>query len=199
MFLPRHAAVVCSALFAAMSLSACTQLQEPDEAVMTVRESPTPNTVTTTVKTTQSKAPAPAPAEGFGTERVEINDNKPGSYKVTGVRIGAHDTFDRLVFDIGGTGTPWIFAQYDDQPSQPGSGFDVPVNGGAALRILVRGVNDPYEAPQGSDGHAPSITDVVYQGVDEGDSTWYIGVDKKRPFKIEVIENPTRVVVDFQK
>lgn len=199
MFHARHVAVVCSTLFAAMSAGACSQLQEPDEAVMTLRESAPPNTITTTVETTEKAAPEPPVAHGFGTDRVEIRDHRDGSYKVTGVRIGAHDTFDRLVFDIGGTGTPWIFAQYDDHPSQQGSGFDVHVNGGAALLVLVRGVNDPYEAPQGSDGHAPSITDVVYQGWDEGDSRWYIGVDKKRPFKIEVIENPTRVVVDFQK
>ena len=195
----RRVGAVCSAFFAAISLSACSQLQEPDEAVMTLRESAPPNTITTTMETTEEAAPEPAAAEDFATDRVEIKDHLDGSYKVTGVRIGAHDTFDRLVFDIGGTGTPWIMAEYDDQPSQPGSGFDVPVNGGAALRVLVRGVSDPYEAPQGSDGHAPSITDVVYSGWDEGDSTWYIGVDKKRLFKIEVIENPTRVVVDVQK
>lgn len=210
MSLSRPTARIGSATALAVALAAalngCSQLAEPDEGVLTIRESAAPEPVThtnteivTVPASTSKPAPEAAVAEGFGTDLVEITDHKDGSYQVTGVRIGAHETFDRLVFDVGGTGTPWVYAKYDDNPSQPGSGFDVDVNGGAALRVLVRSVSDPYEDPDAPQGAAPSITDVVYQGVDEGDSSWYIGVDKKRPFKVEVLENPTRVVVDFQK
>ena len=46
---------------------------------------------------------------------------------------------------------------------------------------------------------AGNVSQVVHGGVFEADTQYVIGVDQARPYTVTVLENPTRVVVDFQR
>ena len=46
---------------------------------------------------------------------------------------------------------------------------------------------------------AGHVVNVVHGGVFEADTQYVIGLDQQLPFHVYVLENPTRVVVDFQR
>ena len=46
----------------------------------------------------------------------------PSQLMVVNVRVGSHEGFDRVVFDLVGSGEPGWFIDYTNKPSQQGSG-----------------------------------------------------------------------------
>ena len=46
---------------------------------------------------------------------------------------------------------------------------------------------------------AGGVTSVVHGGVFEADTQYIMGLDRERPYQVYIMENPTRVVVEFQK
>ncbi len=123
---------------------------------------------------------------------------------VTDVRAGAHDGFDRVVFDLGGTGTPGWSVEYVDAAVDEGSGEPVDVDGDAVLQILITGTGMPMDtgveeysgAPVDLDGE--SVEQVVYRFVYEGRTAAFAGLDEVKPFRVFALEDPARVVVDVQ-
>jgi len=127
---------------------------------------------------------------------------------VTDVRVAAHDRYDRVVFDLDGTGSgkPGWRVEYVDQASDDGSGHAVEVDGDAVLRVSLSGTAAPTDsgveefsgdriAPDGTE----SVDEIVYRYWFEGYTTAFLGIDEgERPFRVFLLENPTRVVVDVQ-
>ncbi|MFI8526642.1 hypothetical protein ACIGB8_19455 [Promicromonospora sukumoe] len=127
---------------------------------------------------------------------------------VTDVRVGAHDGYDRVVFDLDGTGSgrPGWRVEYVDQASDDGSGDAVRVDGDAILRVSLSGTATPMDSgvdefsgdriePSGTE----SIDEIVYRYWFEGYTTAFIGVDEaERPFRVFLLEDPLRVVVDVR-
>src|SRR6185312_16637783 len=64
---------------------------------------------------------------------------------VRDVRIGRQDGFDRVVFEVGGTGTPGWDVRYVDAPTSQASGAPVDVAGSAALQVAITGVGLPAD------------------------------------------------------
>lgn len=127
---------------------------------------------------------------------------------VTDVRVGAHDGYDRVVFDLDGTGSgrPGWRVEYVDQASDDGSGHAVQVDGDAILRVSLSGTATPTDSGVeefSGDRIEPedtgSVDEIVYRYWFEGYTTAFLGVDEgERPFRVFLLENPTRVVVDVQ-
>ncbi|MFE1593811.1 hypothetical protein [Nocardia sp. NPDC058705] len=131
-----------------------------------------------------------------------------GSGTVGNVRAGRHDCFDRLVVDIAGPATGYWVA-YTDQVTQDGSGYPVPLRGGAFLRVTV---NAPAYDHAGNSTYAPGqrteLVDVAgYQtfrqaswaGSFEGQSGLGLGVRARLPFRAFTVDGPgagSRVVID---
>jgi hypothetical protein len=123
---------------------------------------------------------------------------------VSDIRLGRHDGFDRVVFDVGGTGTPGWDVRYVDSASSQGSGEPVDVAGGAVLQVSLTGVGYPYET--GVEEFSPSrpltgadtevVTEVVFDATFEGTTVAFVGTTKKSPFRVYQLQNPTRVVVE---
>ncbi|MFI2366233.1 hypothetical protein [Promicromonospora sp. NPDC019610] len=127
---------------------------------------------------------------------------------VTDVRVAAHDGYDRVVFDLDGTGsgTPGWRVEYVDQASDDGSGDAVTVDGDAILRVSLSGTATPMDSgvdefsgdriePDGTE----SVEEIVYRYWFEGYTTAFIGVDDgERPFRVFLLEDPMRVVVDVR-
>lgn len=125
---------------------------------------------------------------------------------VTGVRVGKHDTFDRIVFDLQGTGAPGWFVEYTDNPAQQGSGHSIEYAGDTAINLNIDGTLMPFELgmedPQlgTTQGTDQVVTEVISQGTFEGRSQFVIGVrGPKHPFSVQVLQEPTRLVVDIHR
>ncbi|GAB2643732.1 AMIN-like domain-containing (lipo)protein [Nocardia goodfellowii] len=125
---------------------------------------------------------------------------------VTGVRIGRQAGYDRVVYDLGGPGTPGWTVQYADQATQDGSGKAVEVAGQSILEVRITGSAypfdsgvEPYAGPDpATDPIAPGIAGVYRTAVYEGITQSFIGVHADRPpFTVSTLSNPTRLVIDI--
>jgi hypothetical protein len=125
---------------------------------------------------------------------------------VTGVRVAQHAGFDRVVFDLGGRGSPGWDVAYVDGAVDDGSGERVDVDGESILSVRIRGTAMPmdsgveeYGGTNIDLGGTDAVEEVVYRFGFEGDTTAFIGVDDERaPFRVFALEDPKRVVVDIQ-
>ncbi|MCP3799157.1 hypothetical protein NLX83_07805 [Allokutzneria sp. A3M-2-11 16] len=71
-----------------------------------------------------------------------------------------------------------------EKPSQEGSGDAIAVKGKAFVRVIINDYNvggDSYSGPKRIQGEG-AVKEIVHGGYHAGQSTWYIGVDKKRAF-----------------
>lgn len=151
-----------------------------------------------------TEAPLPFPAN---TDQDTQDPSADAALTVTDVRVGHHDGFDRVVFELGGTGTPGWRVEYVDQPTDDGKGDVVAVDGDAYLQVMISGSGYPmdtgveeYAGPNpvraGDDGE---VEEVLLRGVFEGYTQAFVGVDdEQRPFRVFSLEDPTRVVVDVR-
>ena len=123
---------------------------------------------------------------------------------VTEIRLGRHDGFDRVVFEVGGEGTPGWDVRYVDAAMSQGSGADVPVDGEAVLQVTLTGTGYPgdtgVEEWGGPDplraGGTEVVTEVVWDGTYEGTSVAFVGTTARTPFRVYLLEAPARVVLE---
>lgn len=123
---------------------------------------------------------------------------------VTDIRIGRHDGFDRVVFEAEGSGTPGWDVRYVESAQSQGSGADIDVDGGAVLQVTVSGVGYPadtgVEEYAGPDrlavGDTEVVSEVVWDSTFEGTSVAFVGATEELPFRVYLLEDPARVVVE---
>lgn len=136
----------------------------------------------------------------------EVADGTPPPVSVTDVRLGDHDGFDRLVFEIGGPGQAGWDIRYVDEARAAGSGQAIDVGGKAILAVSLGNIALPPDAPAGVQpwdgpgrlqmtGDGP-IVEVVDDTVFEGIHTFYAGVTDRQPFQVTRLGSPQRVVID---
>ena len=177
---------------------------------------PAPSTVTATgaVPTFSSAPPVTAgPSSPVPVPTVEPSlpyatagaSSTPGDslHQITGIRVGAHDTYDRLVVDFSGTtGRPWWRASYVPQFATQGEGRTVPMTGTGKLQLVV-GVTMPAASDTVVRGdqnlRTGSITGVYVDPFFEGQAQVLIGLDSVRGFRVFPLDGPTRIVVDIQR
>ncbi len=127
----------------------------------------------------------------------------PDGLTVTTVRAAAHDGYDRVVFELSGSGTPGWTAEYADSPSSQGSGEAVDVPGAVALQVTLQGTSYPYEsgATELARGAVAvsgtrTVAGVVYDATFEGTSVAWVGTGERAPFRVYALTGPSRVVVE---
>ncbi len=135
----------------------------------------------------------PDTAEASAGARVTVSD----------IRIGRHDGFDRVVFEVGGEGTPGWDVRYEDQASSQGSGDAVEVAGEAVLQVTVTGAGYPYETGVEEVQRGPlsasdteTVTETVFDSTFEGTTLAFVGTKAQAPFRVYLLEAPTRVVLE---
>jgi hypothetical protein len=124
---------------------------------------------------------------------------------VSDIRIGRQDGFDRVVFEVGGAGTPGWDVRYVDTASSQGSGKPVDVAGDAVLQVTLTGAGYPYAtgveefSSSGplSAADTEVVTEVVFDATFEGTTTAFVGTTGRAPFRVYLLEGPTRVVVEI--
>jgi len=150
--------------------------------------------------------PAPADAAPCADESSWGTDPQDGGRAMTLaplylVRAGRHDCYDRVVFDLNGPADVGYTARYVPVVRAEGSGAPVPVEGRAALQVVVRGPiygtdnqgHRPWRQPPavGQDFVAPAnvagwgaLAEVSFAGSFEGQTTFAVGVRGEHPFRI---------------
>jgi hypothetical protein len=205
----RRAAVCPSLLLTTALLAACGN--------STPATSPSASTGEATSSSSASSAPtsaaASSAAEETGTDTPSFEgDTQPATREaladalltVSDIRTGRQDGYDRVVLELGGTGTPGWDVRYVDQASSQGSGDPVEVAGEAVLQVTVTGAGYPYDTgvdewagPNPLPGNGTqTVTEVVWDATFEGTSVAFVGTTGQAPFRVYALEDPTRVVVE---
>lgn len=148
-----------------------------------------------------------APLEGDpSTEPSQAEPDRGGTLAVTDVRVGAHDGFDRVVFEIAGEdGDVGWDVRYVDVPTSQGSGEEVAVAGNAYLSVSISGVALPPDLPPGvetftDDVEGPAdgiVVEVVHDSIFEGYHLFFVGLDTEAPYVVERLDDPQRLVIDL--
>lgn len=157
----------------------------------------------------QSKNPTIAPTGMLGEPKMEdqpLEMGEPANLVPISVRSGAHDGFDRVVIEFTGEGKPSWYTQYTDDPKAQGSGHSVDYPGNIALVVGVEGTPWP-STPEleeqfldtGSYPGADLVAGVEYHSTFEAQSQFIIGLNEKMAHSVTVLDNPTRLVIDFKK
>ncbi|TFV72598.1 hypothetical protein E4P39_16835 [Blastococcus sp. CT_GayMR19] len=142
----------------------------------------------------------------------EVNDPREDTEVVNDVRAGRHACFDRLVFDVGGQDTRFSTynVRYVPLVHQDGSGFPVPVRGGAVLQVILGApAHDQYgnsTVPTSSEmvdvAGFRTFRQVAFAGDFEGQTTWALGVRARLPFRVFTLtgtpqsDDTPRLVID---
>ena len=122
------------------------------------------------------------------------------------MRFGSHDGFDRVVFQVDGDLIGY-YITYGKPPFQGEASEEiVRVRGKAFVEISLYPVvssdenitaNERYAIRQ-SKVKMPIIRQVRQVEWFEGELRYVFGLNRRRPFRVQVFSNPTRLVVDFK-
>lgn len=123
---------------------------------------------------------------------------------VTDIRLGRHGGFDRVVFEVRGTGTPGWDVRYVDQASSQGRGDPIAVDGDAILQVTLTGMGYPHDTGVDewsgpdplSSGATKVVTEVAFDGTFEGTTVAFVGTSGRVPFRVYSLSGPTRVVLE---
>ncbi|MGW3816971.1 AMIN-like domain-containing (lipo)protein [Streptomyces sp. NPDC005046] len=144
---------------------------------------------------------------GWGSLPKSAADADTGS--LTNIRTGAHDCYDRMVFDVPTAGTEPIgyTVQYVDVFYQDPSGIRIPISGGAIIEIRVSApAYDPetHSATYPGRGGRPlpgvdltgyrTFRDAKFGASFEGVTQVGLGVRARLPFRVSQLSD--RLVVD---
>lgn len=141
------------------------------------------------------------------TEDVVRQSTKASADEVK-VSVGTHEGFDRLVFEFKG-GLPNYCVGYEEPPIQIMSGEEVKgIRGRAFITVSMspityseKNYNTPIERLK--EGQNPLrtalVSDVWSLGWFEGEFNYAVGLKARKPFRVLVLSNPSRLVIDFKK
>lgn len=146
--------------------------------------------------------PAPVRTEPFqGTTEPTVKERAGAPVAVLReVRAAEQQGFDRVVFELDGM--PGYRIGYVDRPVQCGSGEPVEVAGAARLQVQLVPAQAHTEAgePTVRDRERPLDLPVVKELEStcdfEADVTWVLGLASRRPYRVQELADPARLVVD---
>ncbi|SEL88786.1 hypothetical protein SAMN05444583_116122 [Rhodococcus maanshanensis] len=147
------------------------------------------------------------PNTAWSTDPQRADASDDARLTVSGLRVGGQDGYDRVVYELGGTGVPGWSVRYVDLAVQEGSGDVIPVAGEAILEVLITGSGYPfdtgvaeYDGPNPLPGGGSElVTEARISGVFEGTTQAFIGLESGgHPFTVSTLSDPTRLVVDIE-
>lgn len=122
------------------------------------------------------------------------------------VRVGEHEGYERMVFEIAGDELPGYRVTYTDKPSaQCGSGDPSKVAGKGWLEVRLSPAQAHDEAGKVTiaDRERHPKLEVVQEmelTCDfEGEVTWSVGVAERNKFRVLELSKPARIVIDVRR
>lgn len=211
---PAVPAVLCMIM-----LAGCASGQQGSpEPTATATKSPPPASPSPTSDVPGGESPVAGEADddtGPGADEVlsphintspDTGDREGPKMVVTDVRLGSHEGYDRVTFEVTGDGLAGWHVGYVEEARAQGSGFSIEVEGDAVLEVLLSNIAYPLEVPEGVEpwdgptrmhlhGSGP-VTEVVSDKIYEGYQTFFVGVSGEQPFQVRRFESPQRIVLD---
>ena len=144
-------------------------------------------------------------AQGWTADPTAVQLSAGSLATLRSVRESAHEGFDRVVFDFGERSMPNYRIEYVDSPQhQCGSGQEVRLKGGAWVAVELQPVQAHDDA-----GNATVVDRSREPGFDslrelrltcdfEGRVTWVAGLAGRKGYRAMMMQQPTRLVVDFK-
>jgi hypothetical protein len=125
------------------------------------------------------------PTQPFGTDDVWL-DGHADTVSVSGVRAGSHPGYDRLVFDLRSAQVPLGFVAYSRvNPTTITVGF----TGQQPCCAVVSG-------PQTVQFGLRQLKSVSFSVYDNGTATAFVSTASRHGFRVMLLQQPTRLVVD---
>ena len=205
----RRVASLSAALLAAVLVTACSSSDDGSGSASgssTTTSSSAASSSSGGTDGTVGDGSADAPPFPANTDPDTAEASSGAQVTVRDVRIGRQDGFDRVVFEVGGTGTPGWDVRYVDAPTSQASGAPVDVAGSAALQVAITGVGLPADTGVAAfDGPNPlpgsgtrTVVEVVVDTTFEGTTTAFVGTTAQTPFRVYALSDPTRVVLEVR-
>jgi hypothetical protein len=219
----RSAVGVVACVLAAAVVCGCGAGDDEPGAAPSTSTSVAPSSAARPTSSAPAGGPGPtSPGVGIATTAPEGDDGTPAppfpadtdpdtaapaagsAITVTDVRTGRHEGYDRVVFYVAGTGMPGWDVRYVAEALGQASGEPVRVTGNAVLQVTITGVGNPtdtgideYDGTQPLPGAGTDVvTEVVWDSTFEGSSVAFVGVTEQVPFRVYLLQGPTRVVLD---
>ena len=143
------------------------------------------------------------PDEAWGTQSVSGGaDVGLAPALLTGVRIAAHEGFDRIVIEMEG-GLPEWEVRYQEPAYYCGSGFPVEdVETALSIRLSPANAHDTEgQVTIAERDVRPGLTSIERALITcdfEAEVEWVLEVPAVRPFRVLELADPTRLVVDVR-
>jgi hypothetical protein len=115
---------------------------------------------------------------------------------VARVDLARHEGYDRFVIEFDGPGLPAYQIAYSSGESVTVAGDDVPLTGTALLAITVRPGLNKQRLPVRLKTDTSNVQEAALVNVGRGSLTWMLAVDRPTAFKVLVLEDPSRLVID---
>lgn len=154
------------------------------------------------VATTSPAATAALP--DWGTAPSSYTNPQARMPRVVDLRWARHTHFDRVVIDINGR-RPGYRARYVRKLVYDGSGRPVPLQGRKKFSLVLNPASahnnrgeSVYEGPRLRQVHLPTLRGIAFTGDFEGYVSFGFTTDRKAPYRIFTLTNPSRVVLDFK-
>lgn len=119
------------------------------------------------------------------------------------VRAARHEGSDRAVWEFTG-GRPGVHVEYVDEPVRAcGSGHPVELAGDGWLEVRFEPAAAHVDGERTFDRNRlaprlPVVLEVVSTCDFEGVVTWVVGVASPEPYRVTLLDDPSRVVVDVR-
>ncbi|MEU0883877.1 AMIN domain-containing protein [Lentzea sp. NPDC005914] len=134
------------------------------------------------------------PAPTNTADVVVAHDEAASPPVVSGILLGRHADYDRLVFDISGA-IPSYSARYVSAAYSEG-GVRVPVRGAAVFVVSLHQVDTTRPPVVPARTNLPTIRDVVGSDQYGGFLNYVIGMSDRNGFRVFELNNPRRLVID---
>jgi hypothetical protein len=196
--------VTATLLLAGSLLAGCTGDESADTASATRTAAPESPAPSSEPAGTGGDAATDAPPFPADAQPDTADASTDARVTVREIRIGRQDGFDRVVLEVGGTGTPGWDVRYVDEAASQGAGEPVEVAGDAVLQVTLTGAGYPYDTgveewsgpdPLGA-ADTEVVTEVAFDATFEGTTVAFVGTTARTPFRVYLLESPTRVVIE---
>jgi hypothetical protein len=145
------------------------------------------------------------PAHHWSTQPRVVTRSPATAPEVTGIRVGRHAHFDRIVVDLAGS-APGYRVRYVRTLHRDPSGKVVNVLGARSMRIVLSPANghdintgeSTLTTPRRTKWRFDEVRDTRVLGDFEAVFTIGVGLANKTPFRVFTLHNPTRIVVDVR-
>jgi hypothetical protein len=192
-----HRQIVAVCIILTMLLSACGLTSTPTATTPSLSAMSPP---------VQSSSPDQRPPTNASTSDVSAARTNQTAH-LAAVRLAPRDGYDRLVFEFTDL-VPGYQIGYRPLPMQAdASGAEIPVPGAStAVRITLTSATASgwstgertYFGPSTIAADTTVVTEAKAAGDFEAVLTWVAGLRARVPFRVEVLDGPPRLVVDFQ-